>query len=160
DNDVDVKELQGAEQIPESKEVLNAYSPGDMQGFMYVVKKVKGQDAQRIKYWIKDNRSGKWVKMFDHVDSKGANNNIGDYLNHSNRADAVRIHGSTKQWKRSDAERASDGIDETLRADYNSFEDRQKSFLETIADSDIRTVKGNDEDDPANWVNDKPYSAR
>lgn len=158
--DVEVKELPGAEQIPESRDVLKAYTPGDMQCFMYVVKKVKGRDAQRIKYWIKDNRTGKWVKMFDHVDSKGANNNIEDYLNHSNPADAVRIDGCTIQYSKKDAEEASDGIEESPRTDYDSFEDGQKTYLETIADSDIRTVKGDDEDDPANWTSDKPHSER
>jgi hypothetical protein len=160
EQDVDVKELPGANQLPDSKEALRAYSPGNAQAFMYVVKKVKDREAQRIKYWIKDSRSGQWVKVFDHVDSKGANNNIRDYLNHSNNADAVRIDGCTIRWEKEDAERASKGIEETARSDYDSFEERQKTYLETIADSDIRTLLGDDEDDPANWMNDKPFSER
>jgi len=156
--DTSIKKLQGAVQIPESKAILQSYTPGDMQAFMYVVKKVKDKDAQRIKYWIKDNSSGKWIKVFDHVDSVGAHNNIKDYLNHSNPSDAVRIDGCTKEWDEDDAKKAGKDIEPTSRAKYNSFVDRQKGYLETVSDSDIRTVKGDDEDDPANWANDKPYS--
>jgi hypothetical protein len=156
--EVNVKPQKGAEQIPDSRAVLQSYTPGDVQAFRYVVKKVKGQKAQRIKYWIKDKGSGKWVKVFDHVDSHGADNNIEDYLNHSNPADAVRIDGCNKKWEKEDAERESDGIEEKKRASYDSLKDRQKSYLETVADADLRTIKGAEEDDPANWTSDKPFS--
>lgn len=156
--DKGIKKMEAAAQIPESKDVLKSYIPGDMQPFMYLVKKVKGRKAQRIKYWIKDNKSGKWVKVFDHVDSKGANNNIEAYLNHSNPADAVRIDGCAKKWEKDEAEEKSDGIEETSRAEYDSFNEDQKLYLETVADSDIRVVTSDDEDDPANWDNDKPHS--
>jgi hypothetical protein len=153
-----VKPSKGAKQIPESKAVLKSYTPGDVQFFKYVVKKVKGRDAQRIKYWVKDKNSGDWVKVFDHVDSFGAKSNIADYLNHSNPADAIRIDGCTEERKESDAKKLFKGIEETPRAKYGSLNKVQKSYLESIADADIRTVIGDDEDDPANWTNDKPYS--
>jgi hypothetical protein len=137
---------------------LQSYTPGDAQFFKYVVKRVKGQNAHRIKYWVKDKKSGKWAKVFDHVDSFGANNNIKDYLDHSNPADAVRIDGSSKKWKKEEAEKLSKDIEPKPRANYNSLNDKQKSYLETIADADIRTIKGVDEDDPAEWNNDKPHS--
>ena len=156
--DKDVKPLKGAVQIPASKAVLLSYKPGDAQFFKYVVKRVKGQKAQLIKYWVKDKNSGDWVKVFDHVDSFGANNNIEDYLDHSNPADAVRIDGSSKKWKKEDAEKLSKNIEPKPRANYNSLNDGQKSYLETIADADIRVIKGDDEDDPTNWTNDKPHS--
>jgi hypothetical protein len=60
--------------------------------------------------------------------------------------------------KESDAKKLFNGIEETPRAKYGSLNKNQKSYLESIADADIRTVIGDDEDDPANWTNDKPYS--
>jgi hypothetical protein len=156
--DTKVKPSKGAKQIPESKAVLQSYTPGDVQLFKYVVKKVKGQNAQRIKYWVKDKKSGEWVKVFDHVDSHGADGNIADYLNHSNPADAVRIDGCTEQREEGEAKKLFKGIEENSRANYNSLNKVQKSYLESIADADIRTVIGDDEDDPANWTNDKPHS--
>jgi hypothetical protein len=156
--DTKVKPSKGAKQVPESKAVLKSYTPGDVQLFKYVVKKVKGRNAQRIKYWVKDKKSGEWIKVFDHVDLHGANGNIADYLNHSNPADAVRIDGCTKQREEGEAKKLFKGIEESPRAKYNSLNKDQKSYLESIADADIRTVIGDDEDDPANWTNDKPYS--
>ena len=62
EDDTKVKPSKGGVQIPASKAVLQSYKPGDAQLFKYVVKRVKGQNAQRIKYWVKDKKSGELGK--------------------------------------------------------------------------------------------------
>ena len=100
-----------------------------------------------------------WVKVFDHVDSFGAESNIADYLDYSNPADAVRIDGSYRTAEKGGCKRSRlKNIEDKPRANYNSLNEGQKSYLESIADADIRTLIGDDEDYPANWTNDKPHS--